>query len=168
MKYFIAIILLAASQVVYAADVEIITSKNWSAFKTTSASLGSDACVASTQLVDQTTGLVAELSVVKKLNTDGTYSSPFVTVGNAGAVAPIYGGNLKTDKTKAFSLTLWQNVDPGVSLLSRYNDNANVIKALRNDNTVVVNMVGPNQKIALPFSLSGSSKVIAEMDKVCL
>jgi hypothetical protein len=64
-------------------------------------------------------------------------------------------------------MTLWQNVDPGVSILSRYNDNAAMIKALRNDNTVKVDMVGPGQKVTLPFSLSGSSKVIGELDKAC-
>lgn len=148
-------------------DIEIITFKQWSAYKGFSALLNKNVCAASTQIIDQATGTSAELSVIKTINSDGSFSSAFLFVTHSGLASPLYKGRLKTDKSKEVSLTLVQAETGERSLLSRRSDTPLLISALKNQNAVKVDFVSVQGPITVPFSLSGSNKVINEMEKQC-
>lgn len=168
---FITLLTLGFSAGTFAADVELITAKDWSAYMGVSEILGNkDVCAASTMVTDQKTGAVHELSVMKTAYGDGTYSSPFVMISSTGAPAVLYKGTLKTDgSSKVYSMTLLQSASAEKAILSRYADSNNIISALKAQNSVKVEMSGTAgvPAMALPFSLSGSSKVISEMEKQC-
>lgn len=144
-------------------------SKDWSVFKGTSTTLnGAAVCGASTQLLNAPAGVVSELMVLKLINADGSFSSPFLVTTHSTISGLVTHGQLKTDKTKNVRMPLLQSpVAQEKALISRYSDTAQLISALKAHNSANVEFVIPGSKMQVPFSLRGSSAMISDLESRC-
>lgn len=146
----------------------IATSKDWSVIKGSSTTLGVSVCAASTRVLDQTTGVLSELLVVKMINADSSYSSPFVLTTHSMIPDLVVKGQLKTDKSKSILLPILQSpVANEKALLSRYSDSAKLVSSLKADNSAKIEFTIPGSPVTVPFSLKGSSAMINELEDTC-
>lgn len=146
----------------------VTTSKDWSVIKGSSTTLGANVCAASTRLLDETTGVLSELLVVKLVNTDGSFSSPFVLTTHSMIPDLVVKGQLKTDKSKSILLPILQSpVVNEKALLSRYSDTAKLISSLKADNSAKIEFTIPGSPVTVPFSLKGSSAMINALESSC-
>ncbi len=144
------------------------TNKDWVVFKAKSQLLDQEICAAGTESLDKTTGAQAELLVVKILNQDGSYSSPFIVSSKAMMSQPLRSGSFKTDKGSTLTLPILQGTQASEkNLVSRYSDQQKAIGWLKAHNSVRVEYKLANSSETLVFSLRGSSAMINEMLKTC-
>lgn len=147
---------------------QVAQSKDWTVFKGASTTLGANVCAASTRVLDATTGVLSELLVVKMVNADGSYSSPFVATTHSMIPNFVVKGQLKTDKSKSLVMPLLQSpVANEKALISRYSDTAKLISSLKADNSTKVEFTVPGSSVIVPFSLRGSSAMINEFLSKC-
>lgn len=143
-------------------------SKDWTVFKGTSTTLNASVCAASTRLLDEATGVLSELLVVKIINSDATYSSPFVLTTHSMIPQLVLKGQLRTDKSKSILLPILQSsVANEKALLSRYSDSENIISVLKAHNSAKVEFTIPGSPVTVPFSLKGSSAMIKALETTC-
>lgn len=146
----------------------IAQNKDWSVIKGSSTTLGANICAASTRLLNAETGVLSELLVVKTMNADGSYSSPFVLTTHSMIPDLVVKGQLKTDKSKSIVLPILQSpVANEKALLTRYSDAAKVISSLKADNTTKIEFTIPGSPVVVPFSLKGSNAMINELNAKC-
>ncbi len=147
----------------------IATSKDWSAFKGTSTTLGgANVCVASTQVLDSVSGVVSELMVVKMGDTSNGFSSPFVLTTHSRIADLVAKGQLKTDSAKSVLLPLFQSpVANEKALIARYSDTANLVSYLKAHSSAKVEFTIPGAPVTVPFSLRGSSAMVNKMLETC-
>ena len=143
--------------------------KDWTVFKGTSTTLGGAAvCAASTQVLDSVSGVLSELLVVKMIDANGVYSSPFIMSTHSQIADLVIQGQLKTDKIKAVAMPLLQSpVANEKALLARYADNATLISYLKAHNSARVEFTVPGAPVAIPFSLRGSSNMVNAFLEKC-
>lgn len=146
----------------------IAQSKDWAVFKGTSTTLGASVCAASTRLLNQETGVLSEMLVVKTINSDGSFSSPFVMTTHSMIPDLVVKGQLKTDKSKSILLPILQSpVVNEKALVSRYSDTARIIAAIKADNTTRIEFTIPSSAVVVPFSLKGSNAMVNELNAKC-
>ena len=145
---------------------QLAQNKDWAVFKATSSTLGADVCAASTQILDTASGTLSELMVVKIINDDGSFSSPFIFTTHSMIPEQVLKGQIKTDKSKAVLLPLFQSpVMNESAVISRYSDIATLTSALKAHNIATIEFSIPGSNVVVPFSLRGSNAMINDMER---
>lgn len=143
-------------------------SKDWTVFKGSSTTLGANVCAASTRVLNQETGVLSELLVVKLINADSSFSTPFILTTHSMIPEFVVKGQLKTDKSKSILLPLLQSpVANEKALLTRYSDSAKLISSIKADNSAKIEFTVPGSPVVVPFSLKGSSAMVNELEAKC-
>ncbi len=146
----------------------VAQNKDWSVIKGSSTTLGANICAATTRTLNEETGVLSELLVVKTVNGDGSFSSPFILTTHSMIPDLVVKGQLKTDKSKSILLPLLQSpVANEKALLSRYSDAAKLISSIKADNSAKIEFTVPGSPVVVPFSLKGSSAMVNELEAKC-